>query len=205
MSEGGTSTPKSFFRLKQVEEGLGPRNRLRQRKNLIKRGTQATRRNITRTRYYFTSGHEHLGDARNVNEEQSPFAFPSCPHLFAYFQFWKAQRRIAIHKKHETSKTLLRPRHDILRRLRVDVEIEKQEAKKHKELKEAIAITDVNPEYFVESIGTAVKEKFSLRRYVDDLREILRSKLLAGDQRDLCIHIEQQFDEERRRLNRIKN
>lgn len=79
-----------------------------------------------------------------------------------------------------------------------------KEKKKHKELKEIFAITDINPEYFTETAGGLVKEKFSLCQYIDDLRQILRSKLLAGEQRDLCILIEQQFDEERRRLSKIK-
>ncbi|XP_047345115.1 uncharacterized protein LOC124947255 [Vespa velutina] len=161
-----------------------------------------------RTRYYFTSGHEHLGKARNVNTEQSPFEFPSCSYMFAYFQFWKAQKLKAIKARSISSykkrNSIPQSRNDILRRLRVDVAAEEKEKKKHKELKEAFAITDVNPEYFTETTGGLVKEKFSLHQYVEDLRQILRNRLLVGEQRDLCIHIEQQFDEERRKLNKIK-
>nr|XP_050844610.1 uncharacterized protein LOC127061583 isoform X1 [Vespula vulgaris] len=205
------STTDNFSRLRKIEEAFRLSSQIRKRK-LIKRSARANtdshRRKLIRTRYYFTSGHEHLGKARNVNIEQSPFEFPSCSNMFAYFQFWKARTREAVkarhilsHAKHES---ILHPRSDILRRLRVDVPAEIKEKKKHKELKEIFAITDINPEYFTETAGGLVKEKFSLCQYIDDLRQILRSKLLAGEQRDLCILIEQQFDEERRRLSKIK-
>ncbi|KAI4491877.1 hypothetical protein M0804_003269 [Polistes exclamans] len=211
MSDNITSKPRNFFRRGKVEDAFRLSNQIRKRTS-IKRSTQANidsrRRNLIRTRYYFTSGHEHLGEARNVNTEQSPFEFPSCSHMFPYFQFWKAQRRktiearrIASYKKYEST---LHTHNDIFKRLRVDVAAEKEEKKKHKELKDAFAITDVNPEYFIETTERLVKEKFSLRQYINDLREILRTKLLVGEQRDLCIHIEQQFDEEIRRLNKIK-
>ncbi|KAL2725169.1 coiled-coil domain-containing protein 38-like [Vespula squamosa] len=206
-----TSTTEDFSRLRKIKETFRSSNQIRKRK-LIKRSTHANidshRRKLIRTRYYFTSGHEHLGKARNVNIEQSPFEFPSCSQMFAYFQYWKAQRREAVKARHISNHTkqesIRYPRSDILRRLRIDVAAEIKEKKKHKELREIFAITDVNPEYFTETAGGLIKEKFSLCQYIEDLREILRNKLLTGEQRDLCIHIEQQFDEERRKLSKIK-
>lgn len=87
---------------------------------------------------------------------------------------------------------------------KVDVDIEALEAKKHKDLDEAIAITDVDPRYFSELDGRIVKEKFSVRNYVEDTRDILKTRLLAGQEMDDCIRIDQQFVEEQRRLDEIK-
>lgn len=87
---------------------------------------------------------------------------------------------------------------------KVDVDIEALEAKKHKDLDEALAITDVDPRYFSELDARLVREKFSVRKYVEDSREILKCRLLAGQQMDDCIRIDQQFVEEQKRLDRIK-
>lgn len=84
------------------------------------------------------------------------------------------------------------------------MDIEALEAKKHKDLDEAIAITDVDPRYFSELDARLVREKFSVRKYVEDCREILKYRLLAGQQMDDCIRIDQQFVEEQKRLDKIK-
>lgn len=84
------------------------------------------------------------------------------------------------------------------------MDIEALEAKKHKDLEEAIAMTDVDPQYFSELGGGLVREKFSVRNYVEDTREILKVRLLAGQEMDDCIRIDQQFVEEQKRLDEIK-
>lgn len=86
----------------------------------------------------------------------------------------------------------------------MDVEIEAEEAKKHKDPDKAIAMTDVDPHYFTELSGRPVKEKLSLEQYVRDLREILKTKLLVGQEKDDCIRIDQQFEQETRRLRLIQ-
>ncbi|XP_053998659.1 uncharacterized protein LOC128887143 [Hylaeus anthracinus] len=170
-----------------------------------KRGAATTRQraNFFRTRYYFTKGHEHLGEPRNVNEEQSPFLYPPCSLMFSYFQYWKARKRTSdLEQRKGVARTARK--NDILRTLRVDVEIEKLEAKKHKDPDEAIAITDVDPEFFQGLSGRVVKERFSVHTYVNDNREILKTRLLAGQALDDCIRIEQQFVEEQKRLDKCK-
>ena len=84
------------------------------------------------------------------------------------------------------------------------MDIEALEAKKHKDLDEAIAITDVDPRYFSELDARLVREKFSVRKYVEDCREILKYRLLAGQQMDDCIRIDQQFVEEKKKHEKIK-
>jgi len=65
-------------------------------------------------------------------------------------------------------------------------------------------MTDVDPQYFTELSGRPVKEKFSLEQYVQDIREILKTKLLIDQEKDDCIHMDQQFEQETRRLQQIQ-
>lgn len=81
----------------------------------------------------------------------------------------------------------------------MDIEVE---AKKHKD--EAIAMTDVDPQYFTELSGRPVKEKLSLDQYIQDIREVLKTKLLVGQEKDDCIRIDQQFEQETCRLRQIQ-
>jgi len=86
----------------------------------------------------------------------------------------------------------------------VDVEIEAEETKKHKELDKVIAMTDVHPEYFTELSGRPVKEKLLLKEYIQDTREILKTKLLISQEKDDCIRIDQQFEQGTHRLRQIQ-
>ncbi|KYM77055.1 Coiled-coil domain-containing protein 37 [Atta colombica] len=156
-----------------------------------------------------TSGHhKFLNEGENVkDEQQSPFAFPSCSQTLAHLQWWKVLKKKAIAKRDRKAykdrhKTL--QSHDILRRLHVDVEIEAEEAKKHKELDKVIAMTDVHPEYFTELSGRPVKKKLLLKEYIQDTREILKTKLLISQEKDNCIRIDQQFEQETHRLRQIQ-
>ncbi|KOX74378.1 Coiled-coil domain-containing protein 37, partial [Melipona quadrifasciata] len=155
------------------------------------------------SQYYFTKGHEHLGESRNVLQEQSPFVCPPCSLMFSYFQYWKAKKRTSD-KERRMGVLKTKDSHDLLRRLRVDVDIEALEAKKHKDLEEAIAITDIDPQYFSELDDRLVRETFSVRNYIEDTREILKARLLAGQEMDDCIRIDQQFVEEQKRLDQIR-
>ncbi|OAD53367.1 Coiled-coil domain-containing protein 37 [Eufriesea mexicana] len=180
------------------------RRQISQKNRKKSTSTRNTQKGFFRTQYYFTKGHEHLGEARNVLEEQSPFIYPPCSLMFAYFQYWKAKKR-TTDKERRMGVLKSKDSHELLRSLRVDVDIEALEAKKHKDLDEAIAITDVDPQYFSELDGRIVKEKFSVRDYVEDTRDILKSRLLAGQEMDDCIRIDQQFVEEQRHLDEIKD
>ena len=65
-------------------------------------------------------------------------------------------------------------------------------------------ITDIDPNYFKEFSNHILKEKFSTHQYVQDMREVLSTRLLTGQERDECIKIDQQFDQERKTLDMIK-
>ncbi|KYN44155.1 Coiled-coil domain-containing protein 37 [Trachymyrmex septentrionalis] len=153
-------------------------------------------------RRYRTSGDKFLNEDENVREQQSPFAFPSCSQTLSHLQWWKMLKKKAISKR---DRKVYKDRHKILQSHNIlHVEIEAEEAKKHKELDKMIAMTDVDPQYFTELSGRPVKEKFSLKEYIQDIREILKTKLLISQEKDDCIRIDQQFEQETRRLRQIQ-
>lgn len=86
----------------------------------------------------------------------------------------------------------------------MSVDIEAEEAKKHKDPSKIIAMTDVDPSYFTELSGRPVSEKFSLRQYIGDVQEVLKTKLLIGQNKDECIRIDQQFRQELNHLRKIQ-
>lgn len=65
-------------------------------------------------------------------------------------------------------------------------------------------MTDVDPQYFTELSGRPVEEKFSLKQYIQNVREILKLKYLIGQERDDYIRIDQQFEQESCRLRKIQ-
>lgn len=72
---------------------------------------------------YWTSGHEHLSETRDVMSEQSPFRFPSCSQTVAYLQWWKTKKKREISERGGKSyKDWQRSQSaDILQRLRVSL------------------------------------------------------------------------------------
>lgn len=65
-------------------------------------------------------------------------------------------------------------------------------------------MTDVDPQYFTELSGRVCKDRSTLRTYINDTQEVFRTRLLAGQERDDCIRIDQQFDEEQKRMDKVK-
>ncbi|XP_024940876.1 cilia- and flagella-associated protein 100 [Cephus cinctus] len=205
------SRPPSFSRVRQISRKVRPPVKLK--KESIRPPTINEiifhRRNVPRSRYYFTSGHEHCGKPRDVNTEQSPYAIPPNSSLFSYAQYCKGRKQRSFREPekptYKTGKSQeTRGTCDILKRLQVQVEIEEDEAKVHKDMDKANAMTDIDPEYFTELRGRVIKDRSSLKKYVDDIREVLRTRLLAGQEKDDCIRIDQQFNEEQKRLDKIK-
>ena len=75
---------------------------------------------LFRSQYYFTKGHEHLGESRNVLQEQSPFVYPPCSLMFSYFQYWKVKKRTSD-KERRMGVLKTKDSHNLLRRLRVSI------------------------------------------------------------------------------------
>lgn len=75
-----------------------------------------------RMRRYWTSDHKFLNEGKNVrDEQQSPFAFPSCSQTLSHLQWWKMQKKKAIFKRDKKVKDRhkILQSHNILRRLHV--------------------------------------------------------------------------------------
>ncbi|XP_029162095.1 cilia- and flagella-associated protein 100-like [Nylanderia fulva] len=149
--------------------------------------------------HHWVSDHE-----TTEKHEQSPFMYPPCSQTLAHLQWWKAQkkkklqeRRKRIFKDQQNHKILQFS--DILQKLHINVEINK---KKYPD--KTIAMTDVDPQYFTELSGRPVQEKFLSKPYIQNIREILKMKYLIGQEKDDYIRIDQQFEEESRRLQKIQ-
>ncbi|XP_025073626.1 cilia- and flagella-associated protein 100-like [Pogonomyrmex barbatus] len=144
---------------------------------------------------------------QNIKDEQSPFVFPSCSQTLAYLQWWKAQKKKAISKRkiYKDRPTKISQYQNTLQKLHKNIKIDIEEVKKLKDPDKIITtITDIYPQYFTELSGRSVKEKFSLEQYIRDVREILKTRLLIGQEKDDCIYIDQQFEQESRRLQQIQ-
>ncbi|EFN60791.1 Coiled-coil domain-containing protein 37, partial [Camponotus floridanus] len=76
--------------------------------------------------------------------------------------------------------------------------------KKYKSPDKAIVMMDVDPQYFTELSGRPVEERFLLKQYIQNVREILKLKYLIGQERDDYIRIDQQFEQESCRLRKIQ-
>ncbi|XP_011311049.1 uncharacterized protein [Fopius arisanus] len=115
----------------------------------------------------------------------TPWLVPGNPQLFGFHQWTEARRR---GKKYDQGQ----PRKSV----RCLVKEEDYQA--------PLAMTDIDPGYFIDLTGRPIREKFSGRRYVEQARQVLRARLLAGFYRDDCMRIDRQFAEERRRFANIE-
>ena len=80
----------------------------------------------------------------------------------------------------------------------------KQDESKYRDPNEETSITDIDPNYFKELSGRVSRERFSVRQYIDDTRQVLATRLLTGQERDDCIRIDQQFEQEQKKMDQIK-
>ncbi|XP_034936726.1 LOW QUALITY PROTEIN: uncharacterized protein [Chelonus insularis] len=131
--------------------------------------------------------------SRETNENLkriSPFAIPTHSYLFGYTHWNEAQKihrkyKAKTQQKYESKKILVKP-------------------DKKAPIQLPVGITDVDPSYFTDIAGRAIKEKFSRRKYIDDIRNILKTKLTTGYYQDYCLRVNQQFSEEQNALEAIK-
>ncbi|XP_057324313.1 uncharacterized protein LOC130666982 [Microplitis mediator] len=127
--------------------------------------------------------------SRKIEEEQSPFLVPSNVQLFGFYQWNEAKRR---NKKGSKSVTRCVKKYPVIK-------------EKETSIVAPTAITDVDPGYFTDLAGRPIREKFSRRKYVEQVNKVLKTRLVAGYNRDHCIRIDQQFDEESKRFSDIED
>ncbi|KAK0168716.1 hypothetical protein PV327_002490 [Microctonus hyperodae] len=132
------------------------------------------------------------GVKKNDQRNDSPFAIPSNAQLFGYYQWCEAQRRLKKSRAEIVPKKINRICPILL----------KKEAANSVVL--PMAITDIDPGYFTDLAGRPIGKKFSRTRYVEQIRNVLRTKLYIGYNRDDCLRIDQQFIEEKKRFTAIE-
>ncbi|XP_043463991.1 uncharacterized protein LOC122499608 [Leptopilina heterotoma] len=68
----------------------------------------------------------------------------------------------------------------------------------------AVHTTSICEAFTDELKSLFLKERLSTCQYIDDIREVLSTRILSSQQRDECIQADQQLTEERKMLNNIK-
>ncbi|KAK0087385.1 hypothetical protein PV326_005215 [Microctonus aethiopoides] len=132
------------------------------------------------------------GVKKNAQRNDSPFAIPSNAQLFGYYQWCEAQRRLK-----KTGAEIVPKKNN-----KICPMLLKKEAANSVVL--PMAITDIDPGYFTDLAGRPITKKFSRTRYVEQIRNVLRTKLYIGYNRDECMRIDQQFIEEKKRFTAIE-
>lgn len=152
------------------------------------------------TDHYFTAGKKVNDDnQRDLLKELSPFVYPKDLEEFAYKVMSKAWRDNLIRKElkykyNERNNYQSRQQLDILNRLYV----------KDPETTRMKTILDIDPEFFSIVEGRPIKEKFQISNYIEDMRKLLRLKIICGYRQDEIEMIDQNFNEEQRVIDEIK-
>ncbi|GJQ68464.1 hypothetical protein Trydic_g17042 [Trypoxylus dichotomus] len=151
--------------------------------------------------HYFTSGSKiNDENQRDILQEPSPFVYPKDLENFSYRVMSKAWRDNLRRKElglkyNRRNNYQSRQNLDMLNRLYV----------KEPELQSMKTILDIDPNFFSIVEGRPIGEKFNVRDYIKDIRECLRSKIVAGYREDEVILIEENFIEEQRMIDEIKS
>ena len=157
-----------------------------------------SRRYTSRSVHYFTTGTGvDKGTMRDVNAEPAPFWFPRDTDEVSHrllCKVWSKLRREESLRYDVVTRPNYRWRQsmDILKRLYVpDGEVECKQP----------GLLDIDPQYFKILEGRPIKEKLNMRKYVEDLRETLKTKLKVGYQLDEVMNMEEKFKREEIRLS----
>lgn len=131
-------------------------------------------------RHYFTSGVKINNDnQRNLLTEMSPFKYPQSKDEFSYRvvkRAWDKNLRKKELSLNAMTRNSYRSRQnlDILNRLYV-------EEPKEQSMR---TIFDIDPDFFTIVEGRPIADKFNIKSYVKDLRDILRAKIITGYRED---------------------
>jgi len=156
------------------------------------------RRYTSRSVHYFTTGTGvDRGTMRDVNAEPAPFWFPRDTDEVSYrvlCKVWSKLRREEEARYDLTTRPNYRSRQnmDILKRLYIpDEEVECKEP----------GLLDIDPQYFKILEGRPIKEKLNVRKYVEEVRENLKTKLKVGYQLDEAMNMEEKSKREEEMLS----
>lgn len=151
--------------------------------------------------HYFTAGKKVNDDnQRDLLKESSPFVYPKDLEEFAYKVMSKAwrdnlRRKELKFKYNERNNYQSRQQLDILNRLYV----------KDPETTRMKTILDIDPDFFSIVEGRPIKEKFKISNYIEDMRKLVRLKIICGYRQDEIELIEQNFNEEQRIIDEVRH
>ncbi|KAB0792878.1 hypothetical protein PPYR_12498 [Photinus pyralis] len=139
--------------------------------------------------HYFTAGVKiNESNKRNIHTEALPFSYPKDLEEFSYRIMSKAWRKNRIkreneRKYNERSSQRTRQKMDLLNRLYVE----------EPEVKSMKTILHVDPKFFTLVEGRPVACKFNRRDYIEDVRNVLRTKIVTGYREDDIMQIDENF------------
>lgn len=149
--------------------------------------------------HYFTTGTGVTkSTARDVTKELTPFWYPPDTKEFGY-KTWRQSLREKESQYDVRTKPNFRSRQnmDILNRLYIpDDEVDESREPE---------LLDIDPQFFKIIQGRPIKEKFGIRKYVEEVRETLRTRLKVAYQMDEAMQIEENLKEEQKRLNKVQS
>lgn len=149
---------------------------------------------------YFTTGNAvDDRNRRDVLNEPSPFVYPKDHEEFAHKVLTK-QWRSDLRKKEMSYK--YNERHNYKSRQQADMlqRLDIQDA----EIKSCKMIQDVDPEFYTIVQGRPIPEKLSISRYIQTVREVLKTKILVGYRGDDIMLIDESLILEQKEIDRIK-
>lgn len=151
--------------------------------------------------HYFTAGVKiNESNQRNIHAEALPFSYPKDLEEFSYrllSKAWRDRRNRRENQKKCEDKQSQRTRQklDVLNRLYV----------KDPEIKTMKTILDVDPKFFTLIEGRPIPQKFNRWEYISDMKDVLRTRIVTGYREDEIMLIEENFLEEIKVIEEIKN
>ncbi|KAB0801924.1 hypothetical protein PPYR_04110 [Photinus pyralis] len=142
---------------------------------------------------YFTAGVK-INESNNIgiNAETLPFSYPKDLDEFSYRLTSKSWRQSRIKQENER-KYNERHKIDLLNRLYV----------KEPEVKSMKTILDVDPQFYTLTAGRPVGRKFNRRDYIEDINNVLRTKIAIGYREDDIMVVDENHASEKKILNEV--
>lgn len=150
--------------------------------------------------HYFTAGETVNDDnQRDLFKETTPFVYPKDLEEFSYrvmTKAWRDNLRTKEFKLKACQRNSYRSRQqqDVLHRLYV----------KEPEVKSIKTILDIDPQFYSVVEGRPLIDKFDLRKYIENVRDVLRTKIIVGFREDDMILVDESIIEEQKIIDETR-
>jgi hypothetical protein len=160
-------------------------------------------RYANRSVHYFTTGTGvDQNTMRDVSKEPTPFWFPSDTEQFSYRAWYRARKE---RLREEQSRCDFSTRPNYRTRQNMDIRnrlfIPDEETDEFREP----GLLDIDPHYFKILEGRPIREKLDIRKYIEEGRETLKTRLKVGYQLDEVMRIEEEIKEKQERLSCVQD